>query len=222
MLGPESRPKQDRLGTPQIGSEAHSKSTLPDLREGLRIPRRYTEPGIHPYDRIEWELRDAVITTDKGEVAFEQRNVEVPASWSQLATNVVAQKYFRGQLGSDDREHSVRQLIDRVAKTAAQWGRQGGVFASEVDAEAFEAELTYLLVNQHVSFNSPVWFNCGVEEHPQVSACFINAVEDKMGSILGLAKTEGMLFKSGSGTGSNLSPLRSTRELLAGRGTASY
>jgi len=221
MLGPEGRPHQDRVDTPQLGSEARAKSALPDPREGLRIPRRYTEPGIHPYDRIEWELRDAVITNDKDEVAFEQRNVEVPAFWSQLATNVVAQKYFRGLLGTEEREHSVRQLIDRVAKTASSWGREGGVFASEADAEAFEAELTYLLVHQHVSFNSPVWFNCGVEEEPQVSACFINAVEDKMGSILGLAKTEGMLFKFGSGTGSNLSTLRSSRENLAGGGTAS-
>lgn len=221
MLGPESRSRQDRVTTAQIGSETQVKSAFPDLGEGLRIPRRYTEPGVHPYDRIEWELRDAVITTDKGEVVFEQRNVEVPAFWSQLATNVVAQKYFRGLLGTEEREHSVRQLIDRVAKTAARWGREGGVFASEADAEAFEAELTYLLVNQHVSFNSPVWFNCGVEEKPQVSACFINSVEDKMGSILGLAKIEGMLFKFGSGTGSNLSTLRSSRENLAGGGTAS-
>ena len=221
MLGPEKRRNEDPQNPAGIGQERRADHARPDLREGLRIPRRHTEPGVHPYDRIEWELRDAVISTDKGEVAFEQRNVEVPSFWSQLATNVVAQKYFRGQLGTDEREHSVRQLIDRVAKTAAKWGREGGVFASEVDAEAFEAELTYLLVHQHVSFNSPVWFNCGVEEQPQVSACFINSVEDKMGSILGLAKTEGMLFKFGSGTGSNLSTLRSSHEILAGGGTAS-
>jgi ribonucleoside-diphosphate reductase alpha chain len=183
--------------------------------------RRFTEPGVHPYDEIEWELRDAVITNERGEVAFEQRNVEVPKTWSQLATNVVAQKYFRGPVGTPEREHSVRQLIDRVARTATRWGREGGYFAGEEDAEAFEAELTYLLVRQMVSFNSPVWFNCGVEEHPQVSACFINSVDDTMGSILDLAKTEGMLFKFGSGTGSNLSPIRSSREQLAGGGTAS-
>ncbi|NIM01461.1 MAG: vitamin B12-dependent ribonucleotide reductase [Acidobacteria bacterium] len=221
MLGPEKRPDQDRVDAPQLGNEPPAKAALPDLREGLRIPRRYTEPGVHPYDEIEWELRDAVITNERGEVAFEQRNVEVPKSWSQLATNVVAQKYFRGQLGTPERETSVRQLIDRVVKTAARWGREGGAFASEADAEAFEAELTHLLVHQMVSFNSPVWFNCGVEEHPQVSACFINSVEDTMGSILDLAKTEGMLFKFGSGTGSNLSTLRSSREKLAGGGTAS-
>jgi ribonucleoside-diphosphate reductase alpha chain len=192
-----------------------------DIKEGLRVPRRFTKAGVHPYDELEWELRDAVISNEKGEIAFEQRNVEVPKGWSQLATNVVAQKYFRGQLGTPERESSVRQLIDRVAKTAARWGREGKYFAGEEDAEAFEAELTYLLVNQMVSFNSPVWFNCGVEEHPQVSACFINSVEDTMSSILTLAKTEGMLFKFGSGTGSNLSSLRSSREKLAGGGTAS-
>jgi len=221
MIGPDKRPSQQPKNQPNIGDERGVPGARMDLREGLRIPRRHTEPGVHPYDLIEWELRDAVITNDRGEVAFEQRNVEVPAFWSQLATNVVSQKYFRGHLGTEEREQSVRQLIDRVAKTAARWGREGSVFATEADAEAFEAELTYLLVHQHVSFNSPVWFNCGVEEQPQVSACFINSVEDKMGSILGLAKTEGMLFKFGSGTGTNLSTLRSSRELLAGGGTAS-
>jgi len=191
------------------------------LRSGLQFARRYTQAGVHPYDAIDWELRDAVITNERGEVTFEQRNVEVPRFWSQLATNVVAQKYFRGPLGTPEREHSVRQLIDRVARTAAGWGREGGYFASEADAETFEAELTHLLLHQLVSFNSPVWFNCGIEEHPQVSACFINSVEDTMPSILGLAKTEGMLFKYGSGTGSNLSTLRSSREKLGGGGTAS-
>jgi hypothetical protein len=219
MLGPDRRPSKDDP-SPPIAGEGHTPQKA-DLREGLRIVRRFTEPGVHPYDEIEWELRDAVITNERGEVAFEQRNVEVPKTWSQLATNVVAQKYFRGPVGTPEREHSVRQLIDRVARTAARWGRDGGYFAGEEDAEAFEAELTYLLVRQMVSFNSPVWFNCGVEEHPQVSACFINSVDDTMGSILDLAKTEGMLFKFGSGTGSNLSPIRSSREQLAGGGTAS-
>jgi ribonucleoside-diphosphate reductase alpha chain len=190
-------------------------------KDGLRVARRFTTPGIHPFDEVEWELRDAVITTERGEVAFEQRNVEVPKAWSQLATNVVAQKYFRGPLGTPDREHSVKQLIGRVVGAAAGWGREGEYFATEDDAAAFEAELTYLLLNQMVSFNSPVWFNCGVEKHPQVSACFINSVEDTMQSILELSKTEGMLFKYGSGTGSNLSPIRSSREPLAGGGQAS-
>jgi ribonucleoside-diphosphate reductase alpha chain len=223
MLRPDERSTKDKKTTPTIASEDPSGSpeARHDHRDGLRVVRRFTEPGVHPHDEIEWEPRDAVITNERGEVTFEQRNVEVPKSWSQLATNVVAQKYFRGQLGSPDREQSVRQLIDRVVATAAKWGREGGYFASPDDADAFEAELTHLLVHQMVSFNSPVWFNCGVEEHPQVSACFINSVDDTMGSILDLAKTEGMLFKFGSGTGSNLSPIRSSREHLAGGGTAS-
>jgi ribonucleoside-diphosphate reductase alpha chain len=215
MLRPEERPSEESK-TPQAKAEKQ-----PDPGKGLRIARRFTEAGVHPYDEIEWELRDAIITNEKGEVSFEQRNVEVPKFWSQLATNVVAQKYFRGQLGTPEREHSARQLIDRVVETAVTWGREDSYFATEEDAEAFDAELTYLLIRQMASFNSPVWFNCGVEEHPQVSACFINAVEDTMGSILDLAKTEGMLFKFGSGTGSNLSPLRSSRENLGGGGTAS-
>jgi ribonucleoside-diphosphate reductase alpha chain len=198
-----------------------AKSSTPSPRDGMRFARRFTKPGVHPYDEVEWELRDAVISSGTGEVAFEQRNVEVPKFWSQLATNVVAQKYFRGSLGSPEREHSVRQLLDRVAKTAVQWGREGNYFATVEDSEIFESELTHLLLHQMVSFNSPVWFNCGVEPHPQVSACFINAVQDTMPSILELAKTEGMLFKYGSGTGSNLSAIRSSREHLAGGGTAS-
>jgi ribonucleoside-diphosphate reductase alpha chain len=221
MLRPDPRPEDDpRSPKPEEGLPQPA-ARLEDPRQGLRVPRRYTKPGIHPYDEIEWELRDAVITNERGEVAFEQRNVEVPRFWSQLATNVVAQKYFRGQLGSKEREHSVRQLIDRVVGAAAGWGRQGDYFATPQDAEAFEAELACILVHQLASFNSPVWFNCGVEPQPQVSACFINSVQDTMPSILELAKTEGMLFKYGSGTGSNLSPLRSSKESLAGGGTAS-
>jgi ribonucleoside-diphosphate reductase alpha chain len=222
MLRPDERTSKDQ--PPARVTETNSPGRPgvgQDLRQGLRVARRFTRPGVHPYDGIEWELRDAVITNERGEVTFDQRNVEVPASWSQLATNVVAQKYFRGQLGTPERETSVRQLIDRVAGTAARWGREGGYFASDADAAAFEDELTHLLVHQMVSFNSPVWFNCGVEEHPQVSACFINSVNDTMESILGLAKTEGMLFKFGSGTGSNLSGIRSSKEPLAGGGTAS-
>ncbi len=218
MLRPDSRPAEER-NLPPVGEEA--RSGTPKHGQGLRIVRRYSKAGVHPYDEIEWELRDAVITSENGEIAFEQRNVDVPKSWSQLATNIVSQKYFRGVIGTPERESSVRQLIDRVVKTAGAWGREGNYFATEEDAAAFEDELTFLLVHQMVSFNSPVWFNCGVEEHPQVSACFINSVNDTMGSILDLAKTEGMLFKFGSGTGSNLSPIRSSREILAGGGTAS-
>jgi ribonucleoside-diphosphate reductase alpha chain len=221
MLEREPRPAKDDRSVQVPSETTAAKSSTPSPRDGMRFPRRFTKPGVHPYDEVEWELRDAVISSGSGEVAFEQRNVEVPKFWSQLATNVVAQKYFRGSLGSPEREHSVRQLLDRVAKTAAQWGREGNYFATPEDGDVFEAELTHILLHQMVSFNSPVWFNCGIEPHPQVSACFINSVQDTMPSILELAKTEGMLFKYGSGTGSNLSAIRSSREQLAGGGTAS-
>ncbi len=190
-------------------------------RPGLKVRRFFTEPGVHPYDAIGWERRDALINNERGEVVFEQRGVEVPDFWSQTATNVVVSKYFRGHLGSPTRETSVRQLISRVADTITNWGLAGGYFASAEDGETFRAELTHILVNQQACFNSPVWFNVGIEPEPQCSACFINSVKDTMQSILELAKTEGMLFKYGSGTGSNLSPIRSSRELLAGGGTAS-
>ncbi|MCC6809556.1 MAG: vitamin B12-dependent ribonucleotide reductase [Deltaproteobacteria bacterium] len=189
--------------------------------KGLKLSRRFTKVGVHPFDEIEWELRSAVITDEKGKVVFEQKNIEIPRAWSQMATNVVVSKYFRGQIGTPQRESSVKQLITRVAKTIADWGRKDGYFQSTEDGDAFEAELTYILVTQRAAFNSPVWFNVGVEAHPQCSACFINSVQDTMESILGLAKTEGMLFKYGSGTGSNLSPIRSSKELLQGGGTAS-
>ncbi len=189
--------------------------------QGLTVKRFFTTPGVDPADEIAWEYRTASITGEDGKVVFEQKNVEVPKSWSMLATNVVASKYFRGQVGTPDRETSVRRLVGRVADTITAWGEQGGYFASVEDKAAFHAELTHLLLRQKVAFNSPVWFNVGVEEHPQCSACFINSVEDSMDSILRLARTEGMLFKYGSGTGSNLSPIRSSREVLKGGGTAS-
>jgi ribonucleoside-diphosphate reductase alpha chain len=195
----------------------HSKAS-----KGLRFGRYFTPPGSHAYDLVEWEHRTAAITGEKGQVIFEQKDVEVPRSWSQLAINVVAQKYFRGSPGSPERETSVRQIIDRVVDTLAKWGREGGYFASEEDAENWSEELRYLLVTQHASFNSPVWFNIGVPgRQQQASACFINSVNDSMESILDLAKTEGMLFKFGSGTGTNLSVLRSSKEQLSGGGTAS-
>jgi ribonucleoside-diphosphate reductase alpha chain len=190
--------------------------------KGLRFDRYFTPPGSHAYDLIEWERRTAAITGEKGQVIFEQKDVEVPRSWSQLAINVVAQKYFRGSPDSPERETSVRQIIDRVVETLARWGREGGYFASDEDAENWAEELRYLLVTQHASFNSPVWFNIGVPGRSQQgSACFINSVEDSMESILELVKTEGMLFKFGSGTGTNLSVLRSSKEQLSGGGTAS-
>ncbi|MHB8612139.1 MAG: vitamin B12-dependent ribonucleotide reductase [Candidatus Dormibacteraceae bacterium] len=190
--------------------------------KGLRFGRHFTPPGSHAFDLVEWERRTAAITGEKGQVIFEQKDVEVPRSWSQLAINVVAQKYFRGGVGTPERETSVRQLIDRVVETLARWGRDGGYFATEEDAENWSQELRYLLVTQHASFNSPVWFNIGVPGRAQQgSACFINSVEDSMESILELVKTEGMLFKFGSGTGTNLSVLRSSKEQLSGGGTAS-
>src|SRR6266849_2732239 len=191
-------------------------------KPGLRFGRYFTAAGSHAYDLIEWERRTAAIMGEKGQVIFEQKDVEVPRSWSQLAINVVAQKYFRGGQGTPERETSVRQLIDRVVETLAKWGREGNYFASEEDAENWAEELRYLLVTQHASFNSPVWFNLGVPGRSQQgSACFINSVQDSMESILELVKTEGMLFKFGSGTGTNLSVLRSSREQLSGGGTAS-
>jgi ribonucleoside-diphosphate reductase alpha chain len=190
-------------------------------RRGLAVARYFTTRGVDPADELAWESRTAAITGEGGSVIFEQKDVEVPKPWSLLATNVVASKYFRGAVGSPARERSVRQLVSRVVTTIAAWGRKDGYFASEEDAATFEAELAHLVYRQKMSFNSPVWFNVGVEEHPQCSACFINSVSDSMDSILKLAHTEGMLFKYGSGTGSNLSKIRSSKEPLSGGGEAS-
>jgi ribonucleoside-diphosphate reductase alpha chain len=218
-------------------------------KRGITMRRLFTKPGIHPFEEVAWELRTASIQNEKGQVIFEQRNVEVPADWSQTATNIVASKYFHGKLGTPERESSVRQLISRVADTIAQWGVDDSYFRTEEDAANFHDELVHLLVRQKASFNSPVWFNCGLwhkyhrnspasgwywesttgcvlketeaYRHPQCSACFINSVQDNLDSILTLAKTEGMLFKWGSGTGTNLSSLRSSVEPLSGGGIAS-
>jgi ribonucleoside-diphosphate reductase alpha chain len=216
---------------------------------GIEMKRLFSTEGVHPFDEIDWEVRTASIQNEKGETIFEQRNVEVPKDWSMTATNIVASKYFHGKPGTSERETSVRQLVSRVADTIAEWGREGGYFRTEEDAESFHDELTHLLVRQKAAFNSPVWFNCGLwhkyqrsskgngwywdeatggvkkeseaYRHPQVSACFINSVQDNLDSILTLAKTEGMLFKWGSGTGTNLSSLRSSVETLSGGGVAS-
>ena len=188
--------------------------------QGLAVERRFSSPGTHPFDEVEWETRDAVIG-DPENPAFEQRGVEFPKSWSQNATNIVAQKYFRGQLGSDKRERSVKQMIGRVAGTISDWGRQGAYFASPEDADAFEAELTSILLGQKAAFNSPVWFNVGFEEQPQCSACFILSVEDSMESILDWNTKEGMIFRGGSGSGINLSRIRSSKEQLSKGGLAS-
>src|SRR5215468_9856326 len=191
------------------------------LVPGLEFPRYFTLPGVDPFDEIEWEVRSAVIGNEKGKVVFEQRDVEIPSFWSQQATNIVVSKYFRGQMDAPEREHSVKQLIGRVVDTITRWARDQKYFANDDALQSFSAELKHLLVYQKAAFNSPVWFNCGFEAAPQCSACFINSVQDTMDSILTLAKTEGMLFKFGSGTGSNLSAIRSSKELLAGGGTAS-
>jgi len=188
--------------------------------KGLSIERRFSTAGVHPFDEIEWEVRDAVIG-DPENPAFEQRGVEFPKSWSQNATNIVAQKYFRGKLGSEQRESSVKQMIGRVAGTISDWGREGGYFASEEDADAFEMELTSILLNQKAAFNSPVWFNVGFEETPQCSACFILSVEDTMESILDWNTKEGMIFRGGSGSGINLSNIRGSVEHLSKGGLAS-
>jgi ribonucleoside-diphosphate reductase alpha chain len=215
---------------------------------GLAFRRLFTKPGVSPYNEIEWELRTAQITDTKGGVIFEQKNVEVPKDWSMTATNIVASKYLHGTIGTSERETGVRQLVTRVAETIRDWGLAGGYFRSPEDAATFHDELAYLLLRQYAAFNSPVWFNVGCDRiepkadaqnwhwnattsdvefsavgytRPQCSACFINSIKDSLDSILTLAKTEGMLFKWGSGTGTNLSALRSSTETLSGGGTAS-
>ncbi len=194
-----------------------SRSAAPtSTGRGVSLERRFTEAGKHPFDCVEWEIRDAVIGD-----AFEQRDVEFPKSWSQNATNIVAQKYFRGRMDSPERERSVRQMIGRVSGTIAAWGREGGYFASDEDASAFEDELTHILLHQIAAFNSPVWFNVGFEEHPQCSACFILSVEDTMESILDWNTKEGMIFRGGSGSGINLSEIRASKEQLSKGGLAS-
>jgi ribonucleoside-diphosphate reductase alpha chain len=208
----------ESTGTDALGRSA---APLAPNAPGLEYERFFSREGIDPFDEIEWDIRSAVIGNEKGNVVFEQRDVEIPKFWSQQATNIVVSKYFRGTIGTPERERSVKQLVGRVVDTITTWARAQKYFASEDDLQAFSDDLKHLLVYQKAAFNSPVWFNCGFEKAPQCSACFINSVQDTMESILGLAKTEGMLFKFGSGTGSNLSAIRSSQELLAGGGTAS-
>jgi ribonucleoside-diphosphate reductase alpha chain len=192
-------------------------------RSGIGLRRHFTTPGVHPYDTVVWERRDARISNWKtGEVAFEQLGVEVPSTWSVNATNILAQKYFRGTLGLPEREWSLKQVADRVADTITQWGLEGGYFLDSVEAEVFNLELKFLIVHQKGAFNSPVWFNIGVKNVPQqASACFILAVDDKMDAILNWYREEGIIFKGGSGAGINLSNIRSSMEKLQGGGTAS-
>jgi ribonucleoside-diphosphate reductase alpha chain len=235
----------------QINTQSAASNTAVNKKtkaQGLTFRRRFTKPGVSPYSEVEWELRNAQITDSQGGMIFEQKNVEVPKDWSMTATNIVASKYLHGPIGTDERETGVRQLVSRVAETIRDWGMKDGYFRSSEDAATFHDELVHLLIRQHVAFNSPVWFNVGCDRiepksdatnwhwnfttnqvefgatgytRPQCSACFINSVRDSLDSILTLAKTEGMLFKWGSGTGTNLSTLRSSTEVLSGGGTAS-
>jgi ribonucleoside-diphosphate reductase alpha chain len=209
-------------------AKAHPASPVPEglpdsnghsAPGGLAWPRHFTRSGKHPYDEVEWESRDTVITDEDGKVLFEQKGVEFPKAWSQTATSIVASKYFHGH--GAERERSLKQLLDRVSGTIARWGGEQGWFAGPDSVESFRMELLHLLLHQKMAFNSPVWFNVGIEDKPQCSACFINSVQDSMDSILDLVKTEGRLFKYGSGTGTNFSRLRASREKLSGGGTAS-
>jgi ribonucleoside-diphosphate reductase alpha chain len=208
-------------GTSQATDFGAPQEASAKVKTGLKIPRYFSRAGVSPYNEIEWELRNASITNESGKVVFEQTNVEIPKAWSLMATQVVVSKYFRGPLGTPQREHSVRQMIGRVVDTITGWGRKDGYFAAPEDAEAFSDELTHILLHQKACFNSPVWFNCGIEEKPQCSACFILSVEDTMDSILDWYRKEGVIFKGGSGSGVNLSKIRSSKEQLAGGGTAS-
>src|SRR5882724_12096527 len=196
LVEPRS-PRPDTAGTP-----------AEERRHGLAVRRFFTENGVDPYTTVEWERRSAVIYGEKGEVVFEQHDVEIPKAWTQLATNVVVSKYFRGPLGTPQREYSVRQLLSRVVDTIRSWGVTQGYFASPADAATFGDELTHLLLHQKAAFNSPVWFNVGVEPKPQCSACFILSVHDTMDSILDWYRREGVIFKGGSGSGVNLSRIR--------------
>ncbi len=242
---PEVKEK-DQIQTQHAVS--NSASTNKKKAQGLTFRRLFTKPGVSPYNEVEWELRLAQITDSQGGMIFEQKDVEVPKDWSMTATNIVASKYLHGQVGTEERETGVRQLVARVAETIRDWGMKDGYFRTSEDAATFHDELVHMLIRQHVAFNSPVWFNVGCDRiepkseatnwhwnftsnqvefgatgytRPQCSACFINSIKDSLDSILTLAKTEGMLFKWGSGTGTNLSPLRSSTEVLSGGGTAS-
>ena len=197
------------------------EASSPSMRPHFLAGRKFSRADVHPYDEMKWVLRDGEIKGVDGTMVFSQKDLDFPEDWSLTAVNVVASKYFYGRLGEERREHSLKQLIDRVVDTITRWGLEDQYFSGGEEAQVFNDEMKWLLANQHASFNSPVWFNVGVEPHPQCSAYFINSVEDAMGSILDLAKTEGMLFKYGSGSGVNLSPLRSSKEAVAGGGSAS-
>src|SRR5579871_2481269 len=245
---PELKTTTETNPTSAAPSALANSGTGKKKAPGLSFRRLFTAPGVSPYDQVEWELRTAQITDAQGNVIFEQKNVEVPKDWSMTATNIVASKYLHGRLDTPERETGVRQLVTRVAETIRDWGMSQGYFKTPEDGATFHDELVHILVRQYAAFNSPVWFNVGCDRiepnsdgrnwhwnpqtqqvefgvtgytKPQCSACFINSVKDSLDSILTLAKTEGMLFKWGSGTGTNMSPLRSSTECLSGGGTAS-
>ncbi|HUK97497.1 MAG TPA: vitamin B12-dependent ribonucleotide reductase [Gaiellaceae bacterium] len=209
----------EQVTTIEIDPEKLTNSVA-DEDARLAVRRRFTIEGREPFDEVEWEIRDAFIPGKTGP-AFEQKNVEFPKFWSQTATNIVAQKYFRGRMASPERERSVKQMIGRIVGTVGAWGRDGGYFATEDEAQTFEDELKAILVNQLAAFNSPVWFNVGFEEKPQCSACFILSIDDSMNSILDWIRREGIIFRGGSGSGVNLSKLRASKEQLSKGGYAS-
>ena len=224
MTAPTSRhSKQAATPSTRVNEEDPSAMAIAPQRSEIGIRRHFTTEGVHPYDEVRWERRDARITNFRdGTVAFEQLGVEVPESWSVNATNILSQKYFRGTLGTEEREWSLRQVADRVADTLTAWGIKDGYFVDDEEAQVFNHELKYLIIHQKAAFNSPVWFNIGVHGVPQQgSACFILSVEDTMDSILNWYTEEGVIFKGGSGAGVNLSRIRSSHELLKGGGTAS-
>jgi ribonucleoside-diphosphate reductase alpha chain len=210
----------ERMSTTPLISDDGLVNQVVDPTRSCGVGRSLTIAGRDPFAEIDWETRDAYIPGKDGPV-FEQKDVEFPKFWSQTATNIVAQKYFRGRMTSPERESSVRQMIGRVVDTIGGWGREGGYFADDEEAETFEAELKSILVNQLAAFNSPVWFNVGFEEKPQCSACFILSIEDSMDSILDWIRREGVIFRGGSGSGINLSKLRSSHEQLSKGGHAS-
>src|SRR5438874_7534103 len=209
---------KQQIEAPVTGEEIENTVVHEDAH--LAVRRYFTIPGRDPFDEIEWETRDAFIP-GKDKPVFEQKDVDFPKFWSQTATNIVAQKYFRGRMSSPEREFSVKQMIGRIVRTVGAWGRDGGYFATAEEADTFQAELKAILVNQLASFNSPVWFNVGFEEKPACSACFILSIEDSMESILDWIRREGIIFRGGSGSGVNLSKLRSSKEQLSKGGYAS-
>src|ERR1700752_104770 len=244
---PEIKAANPTTAAPSAPVPASNVAVMKKKSPGLSFRRLFTKPGVSPYDEVEWDLRLAQITDAHGNVIFEKKDLEVPKDWSMTATNIVASKYLHGTLNTPEREPGARQLVSRVAETIRDWGQAQGYFRTPEDAATFHDELVHILIRQYAAFNSPVWFNVGCDRiepnsdtqnwhwnqqlgrvefgvtgysKPQCSACFINSVKDSLDSILTLAKTEGMLFKWGSGTGTNLSPLRPQTEGMSGGGPA--